>query len=695
VDDPKDLLHREPLVARFRVRGVPPDRAFTFNLVVIHTDPDETATELDALADVFVGVQRNGSGEDDVILLGDLNVDEYHLGRLGQLPNIGHAITGVMTNTRRDRMYDNVVFDRRATTEYTGRWGVVDLQKEFNLTQQAALEVSDHCPVWAEFSAYESGFAPRGGGTPRDREVKHTAGHVPAVLAWYNAPVLPQAAHTALPMSTAASLFVLLSITAAAEPYQSHGPIVVLNKPTSPDAPLIIEGYEIANPDGPGIQVRDVDYVIIRNNYVHDCGTNVSQRRQRLVQETGDARKAMLDKPFETGGILVFDAKGSVQVYGNRVRNNDYGIMVQGHRHRASNVSIHDNKVQDNHRAAFIWVGQADAVAIHGNQVQDNGLDVFFDNVGLEKAMQKGEDFGDGRAQGILAKDSNHVRIYGNTVINSASDGIGIMNRGLNFGEDHRLRFDPDDKKHLVHDIEIFDNVVERNGEQGLWITSARRGRIYRNKVIANAHRRGKTGGSSGVVLEGDVYEFEIADNEIAYNDIFGIAIISSSNNTIRGNHIHHNGDGGIGWTDAIHIQKRPSANNMIEGNDIHNNRVAAFVVRGLAPGKTVVKQNRTARNGGAPIHFQFYDDYDMRAHPQDWEVQKDDVLFGYASEDQFEMDGNATDRQVVGKPLEMDSSDEPNTRTILCLIAALALVLAAGAAAGLWTWSRRRASPR
>ena len=166
VDDPKDLLHREPMVARFRVRGLPPEKAFSFNLVDIHTDPDETVGELDALADVFVGVQRNGSGEDDVILLGDLNVDEYHFGRLGQLPNIGHAITGVMTNTRRDKMYDNIVFDRRSTTEFTGKWGVVDLAKEFNLTQQAALEVSDHCPVWAEFSAYEGGAAPTVAGRP-------------------------------------------------------------------------------------------------------------------------------------------------------------------------------------------------------------------------------------------------------------------------------------------------------------------------------------------------------------------------------------------------------------------------------------------------------------------------------------------------------------------------------------------------
>lgn len=171
VDDPQDSLHREPLVSRFRVRGVPSENAFTFTLVDIHTDPDETATELDALADVFVGVQRNGSGEDDVILLGDLNVDEYHFGRLGQLPGIGYAVTGVMTNTRRNEMYDNIVFDQRATAEYTGKWGVVDLQKEFNLTEQAALEVSDHCPVWSEFAVYEGGAAPlvagRSGSTPR------------------------------------------------------------------------------------------------------------------------------------------------------------------------------------------------------------------------------------------------------------------------------------------------------------------------------------------------------------------------------------------------------------------------------------------------------------------------------------------------------------------------------------------------
>ncbi len=160
VNDPQDLLHREPLVARFRVRGPPAEQAFTFILVNIHTDPDETDTELDALADVFTAVQRAG-GEDDVILLGDLNVDEYHLGRLGQLPGITYAITGTTTNTRRNKMYDNLVFDARTTTEYTKQWGVLDLMAEYGLSEEAALEVSDHLPVWAAWSVYEAGTGVR------------------------------------------------------------------------------------------------------------------------------------------------------------------------------------------------------------------------------------------------------------------------------------------------------------------------------------------------------------------------------------------------------------------------------------------------------------------------------------------------------------------------------------------------------
>src|SRR3990170_4356061 len=100
VNDPQDLLHRAPLVALFRVRGPASDQAFTFVLVNVHTDPDEVDEEVDTLADVYHAVRQSSGGEDDVIILGDLNVDDRHLGRLGQIPSVRPIVRGVFTNTR-------------------------------------------------------------------------------------------------------------------------------------------------------------------------------------------------------------------------------------------------------------------------------------------------------------------------------------------------------------------------------------------------------------------------------------------------------------------------------------------------------------------------------------------------------------------------------------------------------------------
>lgn len=157
VDDPDDLLHREPLVAWFRVRGPAPEEAFTFTLVNIHTDPDETERELNVLDDVFRAVQNDGRGEDDVLLVGDLNVDDSHLGDLGRIPEISWVISHLPTNTRGTAQYDNIVFHRRATAEFTGRGGVFDFWREYNLSEDEAVEVSDHLPVWAEFDVREGG----------------------------------------------------------------------------------------------------------------------------------------------------------------------------------------------------------------------------------------------------------------------------------------------------------------------------------------------------------------------------------------------------------------------------------------------------------------------------------------------------------------------------------------------------------
>lgn len=158
VDDPDDLLHREPLVASFRVRGPNSDAAFTFTLINIHVDPDEVSRELNVLDDVYRAVQRDGRGEDDVLLLGDFNADTRHFGQLGELSQLTAIVTGkATTNTLRTAQLDNIVFAGHATTEFTGRAGIIDMVRDLNLTTAQASAVSDHLPVWAEFSINEGG----------------------------------------------------------------------------------------------------------------------------------------------------------------------------------------------------------------------------------------------------------------------------------------------------------------------------------------------------------------------------------------------------------------------------------------------------------------------------------------------------------------------------------------------------------
>ncbi len=154
--DPQGRMHRPPMHARFRTRVIPAELAFTFWLVNIHTDPDEVPQELDALAGVFQAMQAARPDEDDVILLGDLNAGPPEFGSFRRIPGIGWAVAGTTTNTRRTKTYDNLVFAQPATGEYLGHAGVLDLQNSYGLSPDQALEVSDHCPVWAAFYPAEA-----------------------------------------------------------------------------------------------------------------------------------------------------------------------------------------------------------------------------------------------------------------------------------------------------------------------------------------------------------------------------------------------------------------------------------------------------------------------------------------------------------------------------------------------------------
>ncbi|MBU0456866.1 MAG: right-handed parallel beta-helix repeat-containing protein [Nanoarchaeota archaeon] len=437
--------------------------------------------------------------------------------------------------------------------------------------------------------------------------------------------------------------------------YTLHDPIVIENLETTADKPYIIEGYEITNPTGPCIQVRHTDHVIIRNNYIHDCGTKISESIQKKIRNgEGDARLAMMSNPDSTGGMNVFDPL-TVKISNNKIINNDYGIRITGHDQKIESALINDNTVQSNHRSHFIFVQNSDNVNIYNNYVKDNGLSLFIDNVGLQKAFEKGEDFGDGRMQGILTDSCSQVKIFNNTVINSSSDGIAVV------GNDNKL----------AEDIEIFNNLVMRNGEQGLWIVKARNGKIHHNNVTENTHRIDTTGGSSGIMFEGEVYDFKIFDNDVSYNDAFGIFFIESTDNEVYNNQIHHNGDGAFGWKNIFFYEEYKYADKHDDGittirdNNVHQNRIAVFHIWTEIIGKVIVKDNIFDWNGGNPLHYEMYDDFEMKSHQEDWEYNGEQEFFHTSNNDfireinKFEILTNTIDSQEVTGKLELKGKPE------------------------------------
>lgn len=152
VQDERDLLHREPFVGRFQTKSRYP---FGFTLINIHTDPDEIAYELDVLADVYGAVRQFEYPEDDVILLGDLNSGPGKLRKLDQIQGFVPLINGVATNTRQNKTLDNIMIDSQNTREFTGRAGTINMEQMFQLQLDDVEDISDHLPVWAEFSLDE------------------------------------------------------------------------------------------------------------------------------------------------------------------------------------------------------------------------------------------------------------------------------------------------------------------------------------------------------------------------------------------------------------------------------------------------------------------------------------------------------------------------------------------------------------
>ena len=65
------------------------------------------------------------------------------------------VVYDMATSTDKESQYDNLVFAQNATVEFTGQGGVFDFLSAYNLPLADANAISQHMPVWAEFSKVE------------------------------------------------------------------------------------------------------------------------------------------------------------------------------------------------------------------------------------------------------------------------------------------------------------------------------------------------------------------------------------------------------------------------------------------------------------------------------------------------------------------------------------------------------------
>ncbi|XP_059190079.1 deoxyribonuclease-1-like 1 [Centropristis striata] len=150
-----DAFSREPFVVRFRA---PKTAIKEFVLIPQHTTPTNTTKELDALYDVLQDVKRMWRTE-NVMLLGDFNADCGYLAKKNRknvrliteknlvwlIPEKTDTTVRSSTSCTYDRIVVNGETFARAVVPSSA--GPFNFQMEYRLTEEQALEVSDHYPV--------------------------------------------------------------------------------------------------------------------------------------------------------------------------------------------------------------------------------------------------------------------------------------------------------------------------------------------------------------------------------------------------------------------------------------------------------------------------------------------------------------------------------------------------------------------
>ncbi|XP_071764886.1 deoxyribonuclease I-like 1-like [Centroberyx gerrardi] len=150
-----DVFSREPFIVRFHS---PTTLVKDFVLIGQHTCPKTAMKEIDELYTVFKGIYKKWK-TDNVVILGDLNagcsyitIKGWRAVRLRSDPKFRWLIGDEQDTTVREKThcaYDRIVVHGREiiSSIVPGSAKPFNFKQKFDLTEEEALEVSDHFPV--------------------------------------------------------------------------------------------------------------------------------------------------------------------------------------------------------------------------------------------------------------------------------------------------------------------------------------------------------------------------------------------------------------------------------------------------------------------------------------------------------------------------------------------------------------------
>ena len=324
------------------------------------------------------------------------------------------------------------------------------------------------------------------------------------------------------------------------------------------NAPYIIDGCDITNPQGNGITLRNCNNVVIRNCYIHDCKTG----------DSGDGRAICAENCHNLTINNVY------------VASNERGILAEGNPGRlSSDILVEDNLVVGCEREDGISFRNVERVEANGNIVYDNGR-VWEDRIS-------------GISFNCIFKD---VSVHNNLVVNSNSDGIELMG---------------DTEQETAANVEVYDNILRDNGEQGVWLFRVQNGRVHHNYILGSHN--------NGVCLEGWVSGIKVDHNiivrcggipEMKHHGGGAVAIQYSQDNIIQCNILVDSSCGDVSiscperyeedWIWKMDEGFQKAAGNVVDSNVICSSEFNISIASGVSAAtvtNNVVWQRGRGRN--------------------------------------------------------------------------------------------------